>query len=108
MLVEPDRDVVVISDVPRVAQADLVKESRQVGHPTQQDFGTARITLRGHGRHSLWRPSVALQVPLNNPRLVGVTVPLLREEQEATSIRRSPLSLVSLTAKMEKSFQKPS
>jgi len=59
MLVEPNRDVVVISDVPRAAQTDLVKESRQAGHPTQQDFGTARIALRAHGRHSLCRPRVA-------------------------------------------------
>src|SRR2546426_2406894 len=57
VLVEPDRDVVVVLDQAGVAHANLVDEARQVRHPAQQDFRASRILL--HRCHSplkfLWR-----------------------------------------------------
>src|SRR2546426_4891210 len=48
VLVEPDRDVVVVLDQAGMAHANLVDEARQVRHPAQQDLRASRIFLRDH------------------------------------------------------------
>src|SRR5206468_1183916 len=48
VLVEPDRDVVVVLNLTCVPQTNLVDKPPQVGNATEQSLGTSRICLTTH------------------------------------------------------------
>jgi hypothetical protein len=43
MLIEPHRDVIVVLNLARVPQTNLVNEPPQVGYSTEKSFGTSRV-----------------------------------------------------------------